>query len=167
MRMLDFHPLTADNFLRFEADILRSEILFPEEIRESSEDYLRALRQEPSVGLVARFAADYVGNVVGFAPDDAQCRELRLGEVGVDRGGLVYLFNIVTLPDFQGQGVGRRLLGEFLAVAAARGFRRVGGHFRGNGSLANFKRLGGRELAGFDDWFGTGERYLYCELDLV
>lgn len=50
-----------------------------------------------------------------------------------------------------------------MARAAAQGFRKIGGHFRGNGSLANFKRMGGRELAAFDDWFGTGERYLYCE----
>ncbi|MDH5299529.1 MAG: GNAT family N-acetyltransferase [Desulfobulbaceae bacterium] len=149
--MLDFHPLTVENFRCFEEHILRSEAVFPEAIRESSADYLSALKRERSIGLVAHLAKDYVGNVVGYAPCPEQRRELRLSEAGAEKSGLVYLFNIVTLPDYQGQGLGRRLLGEFLEVARANGFRKVGGHFRGNGSLANFRRLGGRELAAFED----------------
>lgn len=164
--MLEFDPLFSGNFSRHEADILRSEALFPEAIRETSEGYLNILRGEGSIGLVARWGTEYVGNAVGFAPVAQDRRELLLVEAGADENGLVYLFNIVTLPDFQGRGVGRLLLGEFMARAAAQGFRKIGGHFRGNGSLANFKRMGGRELAAFDDWFGTGERYLYCELPL-
>lgn len=165
--MLDFVPLSVDNFERYEADILRSEEVFPEAIRETSSDYLNVLQGDGSIGLVARWGREYAGNAVGFVPGEDDWRELLLAEAGAAESGLVYLFNIVALPGFQGQGVGRSLLEEFMALSLSKGFRKIGGHFRGNGSLANFKRMGGRELAAFDDWFGTGERYLYCELSLI
>lgn len=160
--MLDFIPLTADTFYEFEQDILASEAIFPENIRESSEGYLEALQKENSLGLVARFQNRYVGNVVGFQPCTEACKELRLHEVHNDVDDLVYLFNIVTLPEFQNQGFGKKLLRAFLDTVKDAGFRKVGGHFRGNGSLKNFKVLGGKEMACFDNWFDTGESYTYC-----
>lgn len=165
--MLDFHPLTAANFPRFEEDILRSEAIFPENIRESGEDYLAALKRRRAMGLIARHGQAYVGNVVGFSPCRKQREELRLNEHPAPNPvGLIYLFNIVTMPDFQGRGCGRHLLEEFCRQARRRDFRKVGGHFRGNGSLKNFTALGGRPLAVCPDWFATGESYTYCELDL-
>jgi ribosomal protein S18 acetylase RimI-like enzyme len=164
--MLDFVPLTAGNFSEFEHHIMASEEVFPENIRESAESYLEALQQEGSLGLVARLDSFYVGNVVGFSPDAEQCELLRLDRSHIAAADLLYLFNIVTLPAYQGRGFGRELLRRFLAQARAAGFRKVGGHFRGNGSLKNFKTLGGEELGCFEDWFGTGERYTYGELSL-
>lgn len=163
--MLEFHPLTAANFPRFEEEILRSEAIFPENIRESGEDYLAALKRQRAVGLVARHGQAYVGNVVGFAPCREQRQVLRLNEHSApEDAGLIYLFNIVTMPEFQGRGCGKHLLGEFCQRARQRGFHKVGGHFRGNGSLKNFTGLGGRPLAVCHDWFATGESYTYCEL---
>ena len=165
--MLDFLPLTAQNFPEHEKDIMASEEIFPANIRETSEDYLEALQQERALGLLGRYGQNYLGNVVGFAPGGRLRTELRLDEVSPADGQLIYLFNIVTMPEFKGTGYGRRLLEAFLDEARQAGFCRVGGHFRGNGSLKNFKSLGGVELAGFDNWFDTGERYLYCELALA
>lgn len=165
--MLEFIPLTLDNFASYEADILRSEKIFPEAIQETSSGYLSVLQSEGAIGLIGWMGQEYVGNAVGFVPGREEWRDLFLAEAGADENGLVYLFNIVVMPGFKGQGVGRLLLGEFMSLALSHGYRKIGGHFRGNGSLANFKKMGGRELAAFDDWFGTGEQYLYCELPLV
>jgi GNAT superfamily N-acetyltransferase len=164
--MLDFIPLTDRNFPEFERDILASEELFPENLRESAVSYLEALSLPGALGLIARLDRVYIGNVVGFPPDGQQSRLLRLDEVPA-AGDLLYLFNIVTLPAYQGKGFGKEILRVFLEQAGAAGFRSVGGHFRGNGSLKNFRRLGGVELGIYEDWFGTGERYTYCELALA
>ncbi|MDA8163748.1 MAG: GNAT family N-acetyltransferase [Desulfobacteraceae bacterium] len=141
--MLELAPLTADNFAFYEEKILASEEIFPANIRESSEDYLDALSQERSVGLVAHVADRYVGNVVGFQPVGEQYSILRLDEVQTSAADLIYLFNIVAMPEFQGRGIGKKLLAAFLSRSREEGFRRVGGHFRGNGSLKNFKTMGG------------------------
>lgn len=103
--MLDFHPLTAANFPRFEEDILRSEAIFPENIRESGEDYLAALKRRRAMGLIARHGQAYVGNVVGFSPCRKQREELRLNEHPAPNPvGLIYLFNIVTMRTFRAGG---------------------------------------------------------------
>ena len=103
-----------------------------------------------------------MGNVVGFRPCKDACETLKLHEVHESVEDLIYLFNIVTLPEFQNQGFGKKLLRAFLDAVKAAGFRKVGGHFRGNGSLKNFKLLGGKELGRFENWFDTGEAYTYC-----
>lgn len=164
--MLEFQPLSAANFPEYREDILRSEAIFPEIIRETDEDYLAALRQRAALGLIARRDDGYVGNVVGFSPDHQRQLELRLGHLAPDTSDLIYLFNIVTLPQYQGRGYGKQLLSEFCARARQAGFAKVSGHFRGNGSLKNFTALGGRPLTSCPDWFATGECYTYCELEL-
>jgi GNAT superfamily N-acetyltransferase len=164
--MLDYVPLTAHNFAYFEQDVMASEAIFPPEIRESAAGYLDALRQDRALGIVARLGRQYAGNAVGFRPDAEQVTLLRLDEIGNPVADLIYLFNIVMMPGFQGKGLGKALLHTFLDRAQQAGFRKVGGHFRCNGSLKNFKTLGGEELGAFDNWFDTGERYIYCELDM-
>ena len=165
--MLDYKDLTKENYRHLEPLVMASEEVFPENIRETSEAYFEALCQEGVQAFIAHCNGDYAGNVVGFPPCPIMQKELRLHEMEIDMDGLIYLFNIVAMPQFQGQGVGKQLLMRFLELSHAAGFSRVGGHFRGNGSLSNFARYGGETLATFDNWFDTGESYCYCELHLA
>jgi len=164
--MLEFHPLTADNFQRFESLVMASEEIFPENIRETPESYLDALNQEGGVAFLAYCDREYAGNVVGFPPGKEQQQTLRLDETGTETDGLIYLFNIVTMPHLQGRGVGKEMLRHFLTRCCTAGFSKLGGHFRNNGSLSNIVKFGGKVVATLDDWFETGEAYCYCELDL-
>ncbi|MDT8318136.1 MAG: GNAT family N-acetyltransferase [bacterium] len=163
---LEYMEFTSENFHLHEVDIMSSEEIFPEEIRETSENYLNALKQHGAIGLIARLDSAYVGNVIGFSPSGEFHEALRMDEVATDTKGLIYLYNIVTMPEFRAKGYGRELLDFFIKKTARSGFSRVGGHFRNNGSLKNFKNMGGDEVALFEDWFGTGEDYIYCELPL-
>lgn len=164
--MVEFLPLTATNFHCYQASIMATEELFPEEIREQPEDYLAALGQQGAQAFVALCGGKYAGNVVGFPPCEVQRQVLRFDEVDTCLNGLIYLFNIASLPDFQGQGLGRMMLGHFAESAYRAGFCKIGGHFRPNGSLENITRLGAEVLTTFDNWFETGESYAYCELNL-
>ncbi len=164
--MISFARLTTENYPHYETQIMTSEELFPEDIRETSEAYLDALNREGVHAFVAFCGQEYAGNVVGFPLCPEQSRILRFDEIDICHKGLIYLFNIVAMPDFSGGGAGKSLLRQFLSSARDAGFSRVGGHFRGNGSLHNFLKAGGRILGTFDNWFGTGETYTYCEVDL-
>ena len=164
--MLEFRPLTLKNFARHQAEILASEAIFPLEIRETVATYRAALGQPGLVAHLVYRQGVYAGNVVGFSPCPVQRAQLRLDEIDVPCDGLLYLFNIVAMPEMQGCGIGKRMLAHFLDCARQAGFDRVGGHFRGNGSLKNFTDLGAEVVAIFADWFDTGEDYNYCELSL-
>ena len=163
---IEYSHLTHENFHIHKNDIMASEDIFPEDIRETPENYLDILRYEEAIGLVATVDSSYIGNILGFSPSEETFAELRLDEIPADKMGLIYLYNIVTMPQFQAKGYGREMLSFFIEKAADAGFRKVGGHFRGNGSLKNFRNLGGEEVAVFKDWFGTGEEYIYCELPI-
>lgn len=165
--MLDFVTLTASNFADFEEAILLSEQVFPEKIRESSEGYLDALSRGPSIAIVAIYNGVYTGNALGLSPDIEQRALLKLGKVRCSFDNFIYLSSIVTLPAFQGKGFGKELLIAFLDRARKARFKTVGGHFRCNGSLKIFKDMGGKEIGVFKNWFDTGERYIYCEVDLA
>ena len=165
--MLEFLALTAENFVRYQPLVMASEAIFPEQIRETPDAYMEALSQKGAQAYLAFCRGEYAGNVVGFPPCPNMQKELRFDEMETCLDSLIYLFNIVAMPQFHGQGVGKRMLRYFLEQSHAAGFHRLGGHFRGNGSLTNFTRFGGEVLASFDDWFGTGETYSYCELELA
>lgn len=164
--MLVYKSLCLENFHQYERDILASEEVFPPEIRETAETYRAALAQKEVQAYLAFLSGRYAGNVIGFSPCPVQQQELRLHEVQTCPEGLIYLFNIVALPEMQGCGLGQKMLAHFLEASRAAGFQRVGGHFRDNRSLKNFLRIGADVLHWFDDWFGTGEAYAYCELYL-
>jgi ribosomal protein S18 acetylase RimI-like enzyme len=162
--MLEYRSLTLENFHRYQADIIRSEEIFPPDIRETPETYREALGQENLLAFVVFSEGCYAGNVVGFSPGMSQQQALRLDEINVGAEGLIYLFNIVAMPEQQGRGLGRLMLDHFIQTARQVGCRRVGGHFRDNRSLKNFLLRGAEVLWVFEDWFGTGENYSYCEL---
>jgi len=164
---INYSPLTYENFPLHEGEVMKSEEVFPEEIRETRENYLTVLAHNNSLGFIATVGSDYMGNIVGFTPSGEMREALRLDEIDSDHGHMIYLYNIVTAPEFQAMGYGKMMLAFFMEKAAHAGYKKIGGHFRNNGSLKNFKRLGGEELAVFEDWFGTGESYIYCELSLL
>lgn len=166
MRLLDFSYLTYENLGTHLDDIMASEQLFPEDIRETPEGYADALGHDKAIGLIASLRGVYVGNILGVSPSDEMSEILRLHEVETVRAGLIYIYNVATMPEFHSKGFGRELLAVFLNKAHEAGFERVGGHFRNNASLKNFVNFGGRQMGVFDNWFDTGESYVYCELPL-
>ena len=88
--------------------------------------------------LVAECGGQCVGAIIGY--DGAELHTLREGTFGVIRrykrvsempedetaAGEFYIDSIGVLPDFRGNGVGRRLLQAMCSLAAERGHQRVG-----------------------------------------
>ncbi|MBW2967834.1 GNAT family N-acetyltransferase [Candidatus Woesearchaeota archaeon] len=78
----------------------------------------------------------------------------------------MYIYNLSVLQKFQGLGLGSKLMQEFLNRSKAKGFSRVAGHFRHNGSLKIACKFKARSLAVIENWDGTGEPFSYCVIDL-
>lgn len=76
---------------------------------ETARAYLRDLRDTPrALGVVAEAA----GGIIGFSLGHAEQR---------DQGAQFYLAEMCVLPEYQGQGVGRRLLARLEATLRAQG----------------------------------------------
>lgn len=162
-KMLRFERFSLINLEGYLPSILRSEEVFPADLRETAESCREALGRDRGFGLALYDSDDYAGNAIGFGIAGPAYRDLGLDAFRPMDTSVVYLFNIVTLPEFRGRGHGKRLLAEFCDRAAMEGFTTLAGHFRDNGSLKNFLEIGGVELGRVEDWFGTGETYAYCE----
>jgi hypothetical protein len=79
----------------------------------------------------------------------------------------IYCYSNTILPSFQKQGLGTILKAHWLGLAAGKGFDTVYGHARPGGSQALNAKFGAVFLAGFPDWYGTGEEYKIYRLGTV
>ena len=165
MTGLEFEGLTAANFDKFREHILRSEEAYPETIRSTSEDFMFMLNDTHAIAFVALIDAKYVGNVFGSelcGEDMEACKDhITLGKK------TLYVYNLVVDPEYQRKGYANAMFMKFAEQARGMGFETIVGHFRHNGSLHIFKKLGGAEKTAFPNWENSGEDYVLCELDLV
>ena len=140
------------------------ESIYPEELRSERDDILEMLSLEGSVAYAALSDGAVAGAVYGFAPDKEKIEDYFLSDIV--RPGDIYLESITVGPSLQGQGMGLSLIRAFADGAREAGYRRIVGHFRRNGSLALAKKIGGTEVRTECDWFGTGEEFVCCVIDL-
>lgn len=162
--MLSFQDITIENWNKVAGSILRSEKSFKKAIRTEKEDYAEILMDGDALIKVAFIGEKYVGNAIGYPPTEIELEEDELD--GYKNTRFLYLFNIVIDKKYQGRGYGNQLLKEFLVTAKEKGYHKVIGHFRPNGSLALLKKFGGKEIRICPNWENTHEDYSFCELDL-
>src|SRR5580698_7997761 len=84
-----------------------------------------------------------------------------------EKENAVCCYSNTILPPFQKKGYGAILKAHWLGLAAGKGFDTVYGHARPGGSQALNAKFGAVFLAGFPDWYGTGEEYKIYRLGTV
>ncbi|MFH1237780.1 MAG: GNAT family N-acetyltransferase [Candidatus Aenigmatarchaeota archaeon] len=163
--MLAFEDLGSDSWQKYGELILKSENVFPEAIRTPEEDYADTVKENGSIAKVALLDSQYVGNIFGYAllPEDLESHGLH--DVPQD-AKVIYIFNVVVNPEYQGKGIGKQLLWEFIRTAKDRGYDYIAGHFRQNGSLQLIKKLGAKEEGVYHNWENMGEDCVACCLNI-
>lgn len=163
--ILTFKELTRDNFKDYQDYILLYEQIYPEKIRSSQEDYIEMLLDDESIALVLEVDSRYAGSILG-CPLEEEDRKLFNINIPLENTKVIYLYNIIIAPEYQGKGLGYGLLKEFIRVVKEKGYYVLVGHFRPNGSATLIKKFGGEVKQVWSNWEDSGEDYLYCELDL-
>ena len=153
--------VTQGTLNAFKDVIMKTEEVFPSELRTPWEDYEYMLLSDRSIALIMTHEGRPVGNIFGCILHPEEMEEL-----GVSDPDALYIFSFAIDSEFQGKGLGKALLNEFIALARERKFPSIVGHFRMNGSLALIRKAGGIEKGLFDKWDGTDESFVFCELDL-
>ena len=166
--VLSFEDLTLESWENLKEKILRLELVFPEQLRAEEEEYLATLKEPDYVAKVARLNSEYIGNIVGSNArhmidldlydelrDDTELKEKT-----------IHVVNVVIDALYQGHGFGTKLVQEFILEARKKGYDWLVGFFRPNNSLPLVRKFGAREISVHEDWYETGEDYVFCELDL-
>ncbi len=166
--MLAFVDINQNNMGLFVDCLMKNELVFPEKIRADKEDYIEIIMSENNIAKSAVDDSEYVGNAIGYAlktAEDFAEHDLNPAEAGSKK--TIYLFNFSVEQKHQGKGYGSSLLRDFIRTAQEKGYERLVGHFRPNGSLALIKKFNCKELKVCKNWEETNEDYVLCELDLA
>lgn len=157
--------INISNFPRYKSYILSSEIIFHPRIRLSFEELKSIVHNKSFIGKIVFLGRKYIGNAIGFSPDQEQINKMNL--LGIkENPSMIYLYNFVINPKYQGVGYGTMLLKKFLKNSKKRGYKILEAHFRDNVSFYIAKKLGAEEIKIFPNWIETGETYTHCRLGL-
>ena len=141
-----------------------SNLNFPEVIRTPVDEFEMILRAKKSIAKVALIDKRYVGFIFGYHPTKDEIKYHSLQDISTQ--GMVYVFDLVIDPEFQGKGYGYQLMSEFIRSAKEKGYTKLAGHFRLGSSLNLIKKFGAKEVLSFSNWEESGETYVLCVLDL-
>lgn len=79
----------------------------------------------------------------------------------------MHLYYIFLDPFYLHSGYGYQLLKDFIEKAQAGGYSTLTVFAKIGPSLKNLQKLGGRQLKVFENFYNTGETYIFCSMDLV
>jgi ribosomal protein S18 acetylase RimI-like enzyme len=162
---LTFKDLNAGNWEKYARSVAGSELVYPEALRTSSEDFAEVVSLEDALSKVALLDSVYIGNAVGFRMDPEEMNEYGLSDLP-EGAAVLYILNIVVNPGYQGMGYGNEMMRELLKSAKERGFSFIACHCRQTSSLGIMRKLGAQERGLFRNWEGSGEDFTLCLLDL-
>ncbi|MBN2042769.1 MAG: GNAT family N-acetyltransferase [Candidatus Aenigmarchaeota archaeon] len=163
--MMSFEDVRAENWDKYNQMIIESERVYPDSIRTPAEEFVDVVREENAVSKVILVDSQYAGNAIGFCMDDEDKNMFGLTDLP-GNPKVLYLFNFVINPQYQGMGYGYLLMREFILSAKNMGYDYVFGHFRQNGSLHLIRKFGAQERGIHKNWEDVGEDYVVCCLDL-
>jgi ribosomal protein S18 acetylase RimI-like enzyme len=162
---LTFQDLNAGNWEKYARCVTGSELVYPEALRTSGEDFAEVVSLDDALSKVALLDSVYIGNAVGFRMDPEEMNEYGLSDLP-EGAAVLYILNIVVDPGYQGKGYGNEMMRELLKSAKERGFSFIACHCRQTSSLGIMRKLGAQERGLFRNWEGSGEDFTLCLLDL-
>ncbi len=171
--MINFSSLTLDNWPAWKDYILGSEQAFPVHIRGTEEYFLGVLSKPGYMGRIAEIDGTYIGNTVGHAAachTDVGLKE-KVDGFSFDEGRIALVANIVIEPEYQKKGYSWLMLDDFIKEAEKKDFDKLVFFSRPDNSLPMArtplaKAAGLREIRTCENWYDSGEDYVFCELDV-
>lgn len=150
---MEFRDITLGNWNEFRESVLESELTFSELIRSTENEFLEILDSYKNVCRAMFVNNQYIGNSFGK----------REGSIN---SSVICLANLVINENFRKKGYGIKLLDDFVKESHEKEYTLIEGYFRPNHSLPLVRRLGAKEKSVHKNWFGTGEDYVFCELEI-
>jgi GNAT superfamily N-acetyltransferase len=145
--------------------IAKLEAMHPEELAESFWEKLSDYLTHGSLGLIYIKDDKVVGETIGVPVSSLEdsCRDKI---PGLYDSSTLYVSSFTVQSEYQGQGIGSKLVKSFIPQAKARGYSRLIGHAAEGSSLRINNSLGAKVLQRYPDYYGTGKNYYFYELIL-
>ena len=117
----------------------------------TADDFEECLDNERYIFRLATIGKKFVGFCFGYTTET----------------GTIHLFYIFIAQTFQGKGYGFTLLKDFVGQSKKKGYETLTVCAKVGPSLANFLKLGAKKVATQRNFFGTGDTYISCVMNLL
>ncbi|MFP4403166.1 MAG: GNAT family N-acetyltransferase [Nanoarchaeota archaeon] len=147
------------NFNEYKDLIKNSEKIYSKKLRTSITDYKKIIFEKNSITFILFYHENYVGNIIGCSP----INDIKINNYGViKKEKIIYIYNILVLPYFQGLGYGNKLFEKFVNKAIEQKYEYVSGNFRLNASYKIIKKYNIIYEKKIKNWENSNEDFMYC-----
>jgi len=163
MSNLEYIRLNKSNFYLYKDFIESSEADYPEALRTDINDYEDITSELDSVCFILLVDGVYAGNIIGSEPtlnDLADMKE------SMPDGKTIYIYNLLIMPNFQGKGLGFKLMSKFIDVAKSLSYEFVNCNVRINSSYKIAKKFNIIYEKKVENWEDSDEDFIYCVIAL-
>lgn len=159
MNNISFVKLGCNNFDSFKILIEESEKIYPEELRTEINDYKEIVCEKDSISFLVYIDNKYAGNIIGCQPSES---DLNDSSQNIPSGRIIYVYNLLIIPEFQGKGYGKKLMQKFIETAVKLNYKYIAGNFRLNGSYKIAKSFNPIFEKVTHNWEDSEEDFVYC-----
>ena len=78
----------------------------------------------------------------------------------------IYVNSVAVLPEYQGKGLGQKLIQKAIESAKEKGFRAMYCHANEGESAHLFEKMGGQVISQRPNWFSTSHNYKVIRINL-
>ena len=135
---------------------------FPRKLWWTSKNFLSMFDEGRYIARVATVNDEFAGFIFGIAAENP---ESIIGKIP-DGQRLMHAYYLFLAPEFRSQGLGTRMLAEFITYAKRFGYHKLSAFAKVGPSLHNVKKLGMTELEVKKNFYDTGDTYVLCAMDL-
>ena len=161
---LRFRNINMRNWKQWSPFVIRTmRTVFPRGLWWTPKNFIDSLKDEKHIARLATIDGKFAGFSFGLydkVPDEALGKTPKLKKV-------IHLYYIFLDRPYLHSGYGYQLLTDFVEKAQSRGYRTLTVFAKRGPSLKNLQKIGARRMKIFENFYGTGETYTFCAMELA
>jgi GNAT superfamily N-acetyltransferase len=158
--LIKYIYVEPEDFDKYSNLIEESEKIYPESLRTEIQDYKEVI-EENSCTILLYIDETYIGNIIGSIPSKIEYEEMEL-PFNIQLNKIMYIYNLLIIPEFQGKGYAKLLFKEFINKVKYLRIEYISGHFRQNGSYKTIKNFNPIYEKTYKNWEESNEDFVFC-----
>ncbi len=156
--------ISRRNWREWSPDVIRTmRRVFPRNLWWTPANFTDTLKDEKCIARLATIDGKFAGFSLGIH-DKVPDKALRFKP---KRKKIMHIYYIFLDKPYLHSGYGYQLLKDFVDKAQGGGYRTLTVFAKLGPSVKNLQKLGALRLKVFEDFYDTGETYIFCSMDLV
>lgn len=163
--------INKKNKLNWLPYLIQAEKIYPLALQSKKEDLIEFFKDE-NISLICLNNKTYCGNCIACPPEKhdkreyltllQKCENKELEEEFTNnkKPRILYIYSITILPEFQGKGIGKKILEKCIELARKEGYTHIIGHYRKNTAWNFAVKCEAKSLKHYINWEKSKEEFV-------